>query len=164
MHYQICAALTLAVVAGACNSKNPDHFEKIFDPCVATVVEAAPGTPDDWLTSIDEAIALWNDVARVGFTRAPVDNARRLPIVLVDTKAYMGWYNDFDGNVEMSVRLKDPAIRAVVLSHELGHALNLYHVDPDNRISVMNKGNRDVPPDEADAAALQRMWGDCVMR
>lgn len=55
-------------------------------------------------------------------------------------------------------------VASVVLSHELGHALNLYHVAPSERISVMNKGNSDIPPDDRDAMALQSMWGDCVLR
>lgn len=140
----------------------PQHFAMVFDPCAPLVLEPAPDTTPEQRASIEDAIAMWNDVALVQLTLEPDPDARALPIRFTDSELYMGRFDDTAGEIALARRVTERNARAVVLAHELGHAFNLYHVDDEERVSVMNEGNVDVPPNAGDAAALEGVWGDCV--
>lgn len=154
------AALLLLGTASSCD-QDPQHFWMVFDPCDPLVLVPQGASPAQ-LDSIERGIELWKDVAdvRVGLS-GPAD-ARRLPIELVETEWYMGHFDDQAGKIEIATRVTDPAAFAVVLAHELGHAFGLYHVEPDERVSVMNTGNVSTPPLEGDIEVLEHMWGSCI--
>ena len=76
--------------------------------------------------------------------------------------AFYGFYDDTTATVYVNVDLADRAQRAIVIAHELGHALGLVHVSPSTRASVMNPGNVTIAPDDGDRAALAAIWGSCA--
>jgi hypothetical protein len=139
----------------------PQHFWMVFDPCDPLILEPEAVT-DEQLAAIERAIAMWNDVAEVnvGFT-GPVD-ARRLRLEVIETEWYMGRFDDLEGEIEIASRVTDMDVFSIVVAHELGHAFGLYHVDAGDRVSVMNKGNKDVPPNPGDVDVLAHMWGSCI--
>ncbi|HLU68724.1 MAG TPA: hypothetical protein VKZ63_20725 [Kofleriaceae bacterium] len=156
-------ALLLAVACLAACENDPGHFEMVFDPCAPLVLEPEQGMAADTIASIEDAVAMWQEVARVQLTLEPTPDARALPVLGTDTELYYGRFDDQQGVIWLADALDDRRVRAVVLAHELGHAFSLYHVDPEERASVMNEGNTDLPPTASDGAALSRVWGDCVL-
>lgn len=162
---QIGLAFALAaLVASMSCSARVQRFQMLFDPCVPLVLEPAPGASEKETAIIGEAIALWNDVAAIEATLDDVPGARSLPVHFDDDVWYYGRFDDARGRLEVASWLEDFDAMAIVLAHELGHAYNLYHVDPDDRLSVMNTGNLDVPPTPADGDELVALWGDCEAR
>jgi hypothetical protein len=155
-----CAALVPAL---SC-SGDVQRFQLLFDPCSPLVLEPEPDATDEQLEIIEESLALWHDVFAHEATLDEVPGARRLPVQFRDDIWYFGRFNDVRGHLEVATWLDDPEVMAIVLAHELGHAFNLYHVDPDDRLSVMNRGNTDVAPTPGDADELAGLWGDCEAR
>lgn len=156
------AALISGLLFGATSCDDgPQHFWMVFDPCDPLVLEPE-GASAEQRAAIERAIAMWNDVAEVnvGFT-GPLD-ARRLPVKVVETEWYMGRFDDIEGEIEIAGRVTDMDVFSIVVAHELGHAFGLYHVDAGERVSVMNTGNKDVPPNEGDVDVLAHMWGPCI--
>lgn len=140
----------------------PQHFQTIFDPCAPIALSAATGTRPDELAGIGDAIAMWKRVASVELATDAIAGARRLPIQFETGIWYDGSFDDLLGRITIARQISDPHVRAVVIAHELGHAMSLYHVPASDRRSVMNPGNRTVEPTADDGAALARVWGDCA--
>lgn len=140
------------------------RFDMLFDPCLPVVLEPEPGATADEIAIIEEAIAMWGEVASIDATTEPVNGARRLSVSFPEDIWYYGRFDDAGGGLEVASWIGDSHGMAIVLAHELGHAFNLYHVEPGDRVSVMNAGNQDVPPTREDGEALAGLWGDCAAR
>lgn len=156
--------LTLVFLAlvGSCAAPGDDVLEITYDVCEPTViVPAADATPDE-LASIDAAIAMWNESSETRLTREDLPGAQRIPVRFEEAAlAFYGVYEDEVGEVVINRLLTDPHHRAVTIAHELGHAFGLWHVDRQERVSVMNRANLEVEPTAADADALVATWGAC---
>jgi hypothetical protein len=152
----------LPVLSGACAQTPGDSvIDTTFDVCQPLVL-AAPGATEEELASIDDAIALWAERGIVELTREPIPGAPTVPIHFEPAAgAFHGVYEDEQGVIYINSTLEDPGDRAITIAHELGHALGLPHIDVAERISVMNPGNLDVEPTDADADALAAIWGPC---
>lgn len=72
---------------------------------------------------------------------------------------FHGLYDDSEGVIYINRGIIDERTLSIVIAHELGHAFGLLHVD--DRESVMNPGNLDTPPNAADQAAIEALWGAC---
>lgn len=66
--------------------------------------------------------------------------------------SFHGLYDPDTGDVFINSTMEDPGEVAVVVAHELGHAMGLMHLE--HRASVMNPGNLRVPPTPEDNALL----------
>jgi uncharacterized protein DUF955 len=131
-----------------------------FDPCDPTTI-TAPAATSDQLASIDAAIAMWHmrgvaGLARGGATQVAVEFREA-------SDAIYGFYDDTTATVYVNTRVVDADRRAITIAHELGHALGLVHIAPEERASVMNPGNVTISPTAEDSAALVRLWGTCGM-
>lgn len=151
-----------ALAGGGCDS-GPSTFAVTFDPCQGLALAPVASATADELASVDDAVAMWRAVAPVDLSLdAAAEDRPTLPIVFDDVSLYWGRYDDAGQTIEISTEVDDRRARAVVLAHELGHAFGLYHVDPSDRVSVMNKGNAETAPTPADGAALDVVWPDCA--
>lgn len=146
-----------AVVLVACGTSEPGPA-LTFDPCAVTRVDAA-GANAEQLASIDTAISMWSARGVNGLQRG---EGAQVSLVFKNAAPSMyGFYDETTATVYVNLRITDPSQRAVVIAHELGHALGLLHVSPNVRSSVMNPGNVVIEPTDADAAALVDAWGAC---
>lgn len=153
-------ALVLLALLPACSDEE-GRFANVFDACAPLVIVPADDATAEERESVAVAIAMWNDRAGTALTLEDLAGAPRLPVLFEDTAWYWGRYDDRAPRIWLSRRVTDGQARAVVLAHELGHAFDLYHVDPDDRVSVMNKGNTEVEPTLGDVEALFKVWGNC---
>jgi hypothetical protein len=118
--------------------------------------------PDDVLTSIDEAIALWHGHGIDSLVRVTDDPSPELVLALQHGNPLsFGYYDYTAAKIELNDILPASEARTIVIAHELGHAFGLVHVAPETRASVMNPGNTKVAPNPSDAAALIKRWGAC---
>lgn len=121
---------------------------------------AAPAVTADQRASIDDAIGLWSSA---GISTFSVGDA---PQVTVQFKSaadvFYGYYDDTTATVYVNTQVSDAGQRAIVVAHELGHALGLVHIPVSTRLSVMNPGNLTVAPTAEDVAALAAIWGSCT--
>lgn len=125
----------------------------VYPPC-APISVAVPSTASATQQSaVVAGLELWN--AR-GLTRlAPADDTAAVPLTFQKAASFFhGFYDPNTGEVFVNETLTDPHEIAVVVAHELGHAMGLAHVDANERTSVMNPGNLDVTPTAADSALL----------
>lgn len=76
-------------------------------------------------------------------------------------RAFHGLYDDEHGVVYINSGISDEHPLAIVIAHELGHAFGLPHIEKGERSSLMNPGNFVTPPNGADRAALEALWGRC---
>jgi hypothetical protein len=158
--------LLTAITAGlglhaGCSSEPPDEvLDRVFDVCEPTVLFAT-GATDAEQASIDDAIALWRARGIGELGRDEVEGAARLEVRFEPAgRMFRGLYDDEGGVVYINTRLA-AVDRPVVIAHELGHAFGLWHVESEERVSVMNPGNLHVTPTEADAAEVIELWGRC---
>lgn len=156
------ALLLLALFGSGCTERI-EAFERVYDPCASLVLVPSGDMSEGERASVADAVQMWGAVADVGLTTDDsLPEARRLEVEMVQTAAYLGFFDDAAGNIRLARRVDDRHARAVVLAHELGHAFNLFHVPASKRRSVMNEGNWEVEPTAGDAEALARKWGGCV--
>jgi hypothetical protein len=144
------AALRGLVVAIAMIGCGSQGAAITFDPCAPVRVSGADGVAD--------AIAMWRARGIAPFAIGEPADVRIE--VASGAPAIYGFYDDTTATVYVNATLTDPHARAVMIAHELGHALGLPHVPPEARASVMNPGNLTVEPTAADAEAL----GACPSR
>ncbi len=151
----LLATLALAI----CGCGPVDHtIDIVFDPCQPLLFSSASSDPGD-RQSIEEATALWNDLAGTELELA--DDAALVPIDFEKgATAILGLYDDERGVVVINRALEGRA-RTITIAHEIGHAMGLVHVKKTERRSVMVPANTDTPPGEADREALVALWGVC---
>ena len=126
-------AFALAIGCGSTD----DTIDRTFDPCAFAI--------DTTVAGVSEALALW------GLESAP--GAPEIVITFEDAApSFHGLYDDEAGMIYVNSRLTDPAARAIVIAHELGHAFGLPHIDV--RTSVMNRGNLSTTPTLDDVALI----------
>lgn len=149
---------------GGCHFDDPGdtHFDVTFDPCAPVVLVPAADASEAEIEGIRAAIDMWHAVVPVKLQLEDLADARRLPIVFEDAPLlYYGLYEDETGRILINRRLTDDLARAVTIAHELGHAFGLYHVSPEERPSVMNNGNLEIPPTLIDAQQILSLYEDC---
>lgn len=142
------ACLALFVVA--CSGGGGDStIDRTYDPCALTIVVDEAGRQ-----GVDDALALW------GFTEA---EGPPLPVTFeAAATSFRGLYDDERGIVIINSAITDPAVRAIVIAHEMGHAFGLEHRS--DRTSVMNSGNLKTAPTDEDRADVSALWGPCDAR
>ena len=149
--------LIIALLA-ACAS-TPDRPVISFDACQPLRVSAA-GASADQAAGLDDAISMWHAIGVTGVARD--DAAADLTVVFESAApAFHGYYDDQDAAIDINEDLDDPVERAITIAHELGHAYGLVHVEPAQRVSVMNPGNLTVAPVLRDREAIDALWGAC---
>jgi hypothetical protein len=143
------------VFAVGCTANQPPIT---FDPCGPLAIAPTNGTADQ-LASLDAAIAMWADRGIASISRA---DAAPLALTFGEaSETLYGYYDAPRAHIYVNVDLTDFRQRSVTIAHELGHAVGLVHVAPDQRISVMNPANLSVIPDAGDQQALEALWGQC---
>lgn len=154
--------LPFGLLAAACGGA-PSGPAILYDPCRPIVlVPAADARPEE-IQSTRDAAAMWNALGLTHLSLDEIPGAEHIPVVFRDAPlAFRGIYEDQRGDVAVNRRLEDPRQRAVVIAHELGHALSLHHIDPSVRVSVMNPSNLDVVPTTDDGSAMAAAWGRCA--
>ena len=151
--------LPVLSLLAACGAPALDGEGIVYDPCGTVVLAPQPDTSAAERASMQQAIALWRDVGLTTLTLDESANAARVPVrFAVGPSAFHGVYEPSLGLVTVNRVLADRE-RDVTVAHEVGHALGLPHVDPAERVSLMNPGNLTVVPTADDAAALDALWG-----
>lgn len=151
--------VVLGFLAG-CAAPADDVLDRTFDVCAPIAIDVIGADPAQ-RASVDDAIALWRARGATGLGAGGA-GAPRIEIRFEPAApAHYGYYADETGVVYVNARLEDPDARAVTIAHELGHAFGMWHVERDDRPSVMNPGNLAIAPNQADAEALLDLWGAC---
>jgi hypothetical protein len=153
-------AVVLVGLLGACSGS--DEVEVTYDPCSPLRL-----VPDDLASaqeraSVQEAIDHWGAVIAI---QADVggwpDDRPALPVTFESGDTfYRAVYWDSFGEIAINRDKVDPADQGIALAHELGHAFGLLHVE--DRPSVMNTGNLELAPNDADADAVRGLWPACA--
>lgn len=136
-------------------------INRVFNPCETLTIVTPEELSGAQSSSLDQAIALWNERAPLKLTRAAAADAPSIPVFFRQGAAFVhGYYNDSAGSITINQQLNErPA--AITLAHELGHAFGLHHVDPKTRASVMNPANLSTKPTAEDAALVGELWPEC---
>lgn len=153
----------MLVALVACASPAPTTTDRAYDACSPLAVHLAEPTAARE-AGLTEAFALWRDhgASRLETTGEPGDRTDNGTIELefqTASGAFRGLYDGEHATIFINNAVTDPDVLAIVIAHELGHALGLVHVD--GHASVMLKGNIEVTPNASDAASLEALWGAC---
>lgn len=113
--------------------------------------------------SVASAITMWNGLGVTSLTLESRPGSAMVPVRFkAAPAAFHGVFDPELGEVLINTELSDPAQRAVVVAHELGHGMGLPHITESTRRSVMNPGNLTESPTRADAEALAAQWNHCA--
>jgi hypothetical protein len=152
-HAVLAVAVAAAVVMG-CGAPPEDTTPAVvYPPCGPLIVAPPTSASPLQRNAVLAGLELWN---RQGFTQLGAAGDGQ-PIALHFQKAspiFNGFYDPKTGEVLINESMDEPGEIAVVVAHELGHAMGLAHVEQNERASVMNPGNLSVTPTPADSALL----------
>lgn len=150
-------ARIVVVAAALSGCAAPDStIDNAHDPC-APLALRADGATATQAAGLAGAIASWHDH---GAPALGTEGGAAVELRFRDAAAaFHGVYDDEAAVIYINRDLADPDMLAIVIAHEVGHALGLPHVDDAG--SVMLRGNVTVPPGADDAAALATLWGEC---
>jgi hypothetical protein len=157
-----------AAACAACGDPQASESAGAHDACAPLAITAAAATPAEQ-AGIDGALALWRDHGVTAFgaglpgAAGPASTATlAIDIQFADAAAvFHGVYDPGGDRVLINRDLTEPAMLAIVIAHELGHAFGLVHIAPAARLSLMNPGNLVTPPTDADQQAVEALWGRC---
>ncbi|HEY0193349.1 MAG TPA: M48 family metalloprotease [Kofleriaceae bacterium] len=116
---------------------------------------------------IAAAIAMWrgHGITTMSVTDSAAEPTDAITIKFADAAdAFHGVYDPPSASILINRDLASgdtAGALAIVIAHELGHVYGLVHVDPAERLSLMNAGNLWTPPTDGDQTALQTLWGVC---
>jgi hypothetical protein len=156
---RIWVILAVAAFAAAC-SVDEGHvtIERTHDACSPLALVAAEPTAAQY-AGIQAAEKLWAERGAPALGRR---SGTTMEVRFQEAAAaFHGLYDDKEAVIYINRGIEHRGVMSIVIAHELGHAMGLHHVDPSERISVMNPGNVTVAPTEADQRALEGLWGPC---
>jgi hypothetical protein len=144
------------MVSVGCGPADEDEEVAVFDACQPLQL-ITPNASAAELASIDEAAAMWHALGVLAPPREAADAG--VPITFDKGPPFL--YGIYDGTkISINLLLEDEP-RAIVIAHEVGHALGLLHVPIEERHSVMNPGNLTIAPTAEDRDAIFTLWGAC---
>jgi hypothetical protein len=121
--------------------------------------------PSDVQTAgIDGALLLWraHGVEKISVLDGAAAGAASIELRFeAAAPPFHGLYDDEASIVYVNSGIEALAPLSIVIAHELGHAFGLPHVETAERDSLMNPGNLITPPNDADQAAIEALWGRC---
>lgn len=148
------ASLLALLVSGACTGTSDDTIDVTFDACSPIAI----ALPSDGVraTGVRDAFALWADrgVPLMGEAGGAEIELRFEEAA----EAFHGLYDDEHGVIYINSKITDPKPLAIVIAHELGHAMGLPHIAGE---SVMRSGNISIGPTADDEARIHALWGAC---
>ncbi|HUQ08096.1 MAG TPA: hypothetical protein VM261_36625 [Kofleriaceae bacterium] len=160
----VVASGVAVACTGACSGAEPDQvMDIVFDVCEPFVVSAPDATAVQ-REGIERGLELWRERGVAAGSMAPTEGAPVVEVRFADASPiFHGIYEDEEGVIYINRSLDDVEPLGIVVSHELGHAFGLWHVEHDDRRSVMNPGNLEIAPTSDDGIALTEMWGPCSL-
>ena len=160
------ALALLALFGVACGPPAPSGPAVTFDPCQPLSLTPDAGATAPQRAGVEAGMALWSTVMPVRLTLAEGagDDAGTTPAIPVHFQEaaanFHGIYEAAAAEIFINRDLGGGPL-AIAVAHEVGHAFGLAHVSAGERPSVMNPGNLTVEPNQGDADALMKAWGDC---
>jgi hypothetical protein len=151
--------MTAAAVLAACaTDEAPTAIERTHDACAALALVATEPS-EVQSRGMDGAQELWRDR---GAPALGLRAGATLEVRFQDAGGpFFGLYDDHESVIYINNSIANERTLSIVIAHELGHAFGLLHVEPDDRVSVMNPGNLDTPPNADDQRAIEALWGAC---
>src|SRR3954471_21962599 len=121
-------------VTGCAAQESPTDFG--HDACAPLAVHGENLSAEQ-TADVAEALALWTGR---GPAALGVEGGASVDLVFEDAApSFFGFYDHVNGMIYVNAKLTDPHAIAVVIAHEVGHALGLPHAASHG--SVMAKGN-----------------------
>lgn len=149
----LAVAVTLVTYSCGGPPEDPSSPAVVYPPCAPIVISIPHTASPMQQSAVLAGLELWNARGLTQLKAAGEGSA--VPLTFQRAAPFFhGFYDPKTGEVYVNETLTDPHEIAVVVAHELGHAMGLPHVEPRERTSVMNPGNLEVTPTPADNALL----------